>query len=62
MIGLGVIPALGFDPLATGCGLCPSNLVGVVDSAELFDGASLVATVLAVVWISTAGIVLAYRL
>ena len=62
VIGLGVIPALGFDPLATGCGLCPSNLVGVVDSAELFDGASLVATVLAVAWISTAGIVLAYRL
>ena len=35
--GLGVLPALVFDPAARGCAQCPANLVLVADRPELAD-------------------------
>jgi signal transduction histidine kinase len=61
VIGLGVVPALGFDPRAVGCGFCPANLIAVGSEASL-DGATRVATMLAVAWSSSAAVFLAYGL
>jgi signal transduction histidine kinase len=61
MIGLGLIPAAGFDPRATGCGFCPQNLVAV-GGPGLFVRVAPIATALAVAWSATAAIFLAARL
>jgi signal transduction histidine kinase len=58
VIGLGLIPAAGFDPRATGCGFCPDNLVAV-GSPGLFVRVAPIATALAVAWCATAAIFLA---
>jgi signal transduction histidine kinase len=58
VIGLGLIPAAGFDPRATGCGFCPQNLVAV-GSSGLFVRVAPLATALAVAWSATATIFLA---
>ena len=58
VIGLGLLPALGFDPRAAGCGFCPANLVETGGSPSFFDGATRIATVLAVAWSLTVAAVL----
>jgi signal transduction histidine kinase len=59
VVGLGIVPALGLDPRAAGCGFCPANLIAVGGSPTLVDGATRVATALAVAWSSGAALVLA---
>jgi signal transduction histidine kinase len=56
-LGLGLIPAVGFDPRATGCGFCPQNLVAVVSPGLLVRVMPL-ATALAVAWSAGATILL----
>jgi signal transduction histidine kinase len=60
--GLGIVPALGFDPRAVGCGFCPSNLIEIGDVPALVDGSTRVATGLAVAWSAIVVLVLAARL
>jgi signal transduction histidine kinase len=62
VIGLGIVPALGFDPRAAGCGFCPPNLIDAGGSPTFFDGATHVATALGAVWSASAALVLAGRL
>jgi signal transduction histidine kinase len=59
VIGLGILPALEFDPRAVGCGFCPANLIEIGGSPGLFDGVTRVATALAVGWSLIAALVLA---
>ena len=61
LVGLGLIPTAGFDPVATGCGLCPPNLLAA-DSSELLAGAAPVATALALAWTAGAAVLLAAAL
>jgi signal transduction histidine kinase len=59
LIGLGIVPALGFDPRALGCGFCPANLLESGGPLAFFDSVTRVATALAVGWSSIAALVLA---
>ncbi|MEA2607404.1 MAG: hypothetical protein QOI00_2161 [Chloroflexota bacterium] len=59
VLGLGIVPALGFDPQAVGCGFCPANLIDIGRSSPLLDGALRAATVFAVGWTLIASLVLA---
>ena len=60
-IGLGLIPAAGFDPRATGCAFCPENLIAT-DGSGLFVRVLPFATALAVAWSASATILLAVGL
>jgi signal transduction histidine kinase len=62
VIGLGIVPAVGFDPQAAGCGFCPANLIESGGSPASFDAATRLATALAVAWSSVSALVLASRL
>jgi signal transduction histidine kinase len=62
VIGLGIVPALGFDARAVGCGFCPANLIGAGGPQAFFDAETRVATVLALGWSSAAALVLGYGL
>jgi len=58
VVGLGIVPALGFDPRVAGCGFCPANLIGIGGPPTLVDGATRVAAALAVGWSATAAAIL----
>jgi len=58
VVGLGIVPALGFDPRAAGCGFCPANLIAAGGSPALLDAATRVATALAVAWSAAAALIL----
>jgi signal transduction histidine kinase len=62
LLGLGVVPALGFDPGAVGCGFCPANLIDIGRSPAFFDGEMRVATAFAVGWSLIMALVLAHGL
>ena len=59
VVGLGMVPALGFDPRTGGCGFCPVNLIEVDVSPSFFDAATRIATVFAVGWSLIVAFVLA---
>jgi signal transduction histidine kinase len=61
VIGLGLIPAVGFDPRATACSFCPQNLLAV-DSSGLLARVMPLANALAVAWTAGATILLAVGL
>ena len=46
----GIAPTLFFDPRATGCEGCPSNLLFVTDQPELVEGLERLGVVLGVAW------------
>ena len=50
VLALGILPALFFDPAATGCGQCPANLLGVRDDAEAFAALTRVGVWLGLGW------------
>ena len=50
VLGLGVIPAMGFDPRASGCGFCPANLIDVTSAPSFADAAARVGAALGVAW------------
>jgi signal transduction histidine kinase len=62
VIGLGLIPALGFDPRASDCSFCPANLIQTGAPPAFVDGATHVAAALAVGWTVAAALILAFRL
>jgi signal transduction histidine kinase len=50
VLALGILPALFFDPAATGCGQCPANLLGVRDDTEAFAALTRVGVWLELGW------------
>jgi signal transduction histidine kinase len=50
VLALGILPALFFDPAATGCGQCPANLLGVRDDAKAFAALTRVGVWLGLGW------------
>jgi signal transduction histidine kinase len=50
VLALGILPALFFDPAVMGCGQCPANLLGAVDSAEAFRALSRTGVWLGLAW------------
>ena len=59
---LGMVPALAFDPQASGCTGCPDNLVGSIGSAGLVSDATRAGLVLEAIWAAALAIVLGLRL
>jgi signal transduction histidine kinase len=58
ILGLGLIPAMAFDPQASGCGFCPANLIDTVSAPALADGVARVSAALAMTWGLTVVVVL----
>jgi signal transduction histidine kinase len=50
VLALGILPALFFDPAATGCGQCPDNLLGIRDDAAAFAALNRVGVRLGLAW------------
>jgi hypothetical protein len=50
VLALGILPALFFDPAATGCGQCPDNLLGIRDDAAAFAALNRVGVWLGLGW------------
>jgi signal transduction histidine kinase len=50
VLGLGLVPAMGFDPRASGCGFCPANLIDVTSAPSVSDAAARVGAALGVAW------------
>jgi signal transduction histidine kinase len=50
VLALGILPALFFDPAATGCGQCPDNLLGIRDDAGAFAALNRVGVRLGLAW------------
>jgi signal transduction histidine kinase len=50
VLGLGILPALFFNPAATGCGQCPGNLLGLGDDAEVVRALNRVGVWLGLAW------------
>ena len=50
VLALGIVPALLFDPAATGCRQCPANLLGAVDNAAAFRALNRVGVWLGLAW------------
>jgi len=61
VIGLGIIPTMGFDPRAAGCS-CPANLLSVGGVSGFADAAATYAALLAASWALGTAIVLGYAL
>jgi signal transduction histidine kinase len=61
VIGLGIIPTMGFDPRAAGCS-CPANLLGVGGASGFTDAAATFAALLAASWALATAIVIGYAL
>ncbi len=59
VLGLGVIPAMSFDPRASGCAFCPSNLIDLGSAPSFADGAARVGAAFGVAWALAAVAVLA---
>ena len=58
VIALGLVPALAFDPAASGCTLCPPSLVGVIGDPDLATLATRVGLGLEVLWAPAVAVVL----
>ncbi len=59
---LGLLPAAVFDPQATGCHDCPTNLVLVRADDGLFRTFNLYGLRIAIAWIAACGVLLVWRL
>jgi signal transduction histidine kinase len=61
-VGLGILPALFFDPVQQGCGECARNLVLVHASAPLQMGFERAGIVAALAWLALCSALMALRL
>jgi signal transduction histidine kinase len=59
---LGLLPAMVFDPKATGCVLCPRNLVLTDGDVGLFDAFSRYGLRIGIGWLAALGALLVWRL
>jgi signal transduction histidine kinase len=62
VLGLGILPALLFDPVDTGCGQCPGNLLGVRGDGEAFAALNRVGVWLGLGWTLLLAALLGWRL
>jgi len=62
LVGLGILPALAFDPQASGCTFCPPNLLHVLSPTPVVDAMVTVATAVAVVWAALVSLALLIRI
>ena len=61
LLGLGILPALAFDPQASGCTFCPSNLLHVLGPTPGVDLVVTALTAVAAVWAGFVSVVLLVR-
>ena len=59
LLFLGLVPALAFDPVASGCGLCPPNLIGALADPGLARTALRSGLALQILWTLVAAALLA---
>jgi len=59
--GLGILPALAFDPQAGGCTFCPPNLLHVLGPTPIVDPAVRVVTGIAAAWAGVVSVALLLR-
>jgi hypothetical protein len=62
VIGLGVLPALSFDPPAQGCSDCPANLLSIGADPDAFSTLSRAGIRFGVVWAGLLAVLAAWRL
>ena len=58
VIALGLLPALAFDPAASGCTLCPPSLVGVASDQSLVAFSTRVGLAIQALWAPAVAVVL----
>jgi signal transduction histidine kinase len=58
LILLGVVPAVAFDPAASGCGLCPPSLVGLSPDPGIVSTATRLGLAIEVIWAPAAALIL----
>jgi signal transduction histidine kinase len=62
LVLMGLLPALAFDPAASGCRLCPPSLVGVGLDPTLASTATRIGLVIQVIWLPVAAWILLRQL
>ena len=62
VVGLGLVPAIGFDPRAAGCTFCPPNLLNALGPSPWVDAATRVVMSFAAGWAVIASLALARHL
>jgi signal transduction histidine kinase len=61
LVLLGLVPAIAFDPAATGCERCPDNLVAIASNPQLAASVTRLGMILEVAWVVAAIVSLTAR-